>query len=116
MATPAQGPYTVVREGRGRLLIKATYPADGISYAIAQVMAGAFGTATSDATANLFAVAPDLLAALEATEAAEDHWANCEECEDKGAECPESGCETAFYLADKARLMRRAAIAKAQGE
>ena len=66
-----------------------------------------------DANAHLIAAAPDLLAALEAQENAEDANANCEECEGQGI--PEL-CVCCFPLFDDARLKRRAAIAKAKGE
>jgi hypothetical protein len=64
----------------------------------------------------LIKAAPEMLAALEATEFAEHHHANCEDCENSQVESPELGCEACFALADKARLMRRAAFAKAKGE
>lgn len=67
-----RGPYSLVREGRGRLLIKAIYPRDGASYAIAQVMAGAFGTTKSDAAALLFSAAPEMADALLAFKKAVD--------------------------------------------
>lgn len=66
-----------------------------------------------EANARLIAAAPDLLRAAELQEQAEDHWANCEECE--YTESPELGCETAVKLADDARYLRRAAIAKSKG-
>lgn len=76
------------------------------------VVAIVFGTdLVSIPDANLFAASPDLFLAAKLQEKAESHWANCEECE--GSASPELGCEKAFNLADEARCLRRAAIAKA---
>lgn len=71
------------------------------------------GTDPYEANARLIAAAPDLLAAALKLEEAEDHHANCEECEGEGL--PEL-CRLCFPLFDDARCMRRAAIAKAQGD
>jgi len=54
----------------------------------------------------------DLLAACRMLEAAEEAWANCEDCGGEGV--PEL-CGTCFPAHDDARLARRAAIAKAEG-
>jgi hypothetical protein len=56
---------------------------------------------------------PDMLAALEAYEKVDEHVANCEDCCD-GAH-PEM-CEECFPLADDARLLMRAVLAKVRGE
>lgn len=65
----------------------------------------------------LVIAAPDLLAAAIAQEEAEDYNANeCPDCSDDGStELPEL-CEHCFPYFDKARVLRRAAIAKAKGE
>lgn len=63
-----------------------------------------------------FAVARELFEAVKATEDMEDVHANCEDCEDRGAESPELGCERCFNLADDARLKRRAVMAKLEGK
>lgn len=63
-----------------------------------------------DANAQLIAATPDLLAAAMKLEEAEEHHANCEECEGEGV--PEL-CEFCFPLFDDARVMRRLAIDKA---
>lgn len=64
------------------------------------------------ADARLIIAAPDLLAAAQRLEAAETFHANCDECD--GEEVPEL-CAKCFPHFDDARLMRRAAIAKATG-
>ncbi|MGB7022333.1 MAG: hypothetical protein WBD73_00910 [Candidatus Acidiferrales bacterium] len=65
------------------------------------------------ANARLIAAAPDLLAAAQKLEEAEDFNANdCHECAGEGM--PEE-CEKCFSLFDAARVMRRRAIAKATG-
>lgn len=87
--------------------------ADGVSVATALPRMTAEEV---QANALLIAAAPDLLRAAMLQEQADDHWANCEECEDSGAEAPEFGCEIAFKLADNARVLRRAAIVKVLGE
>lgn len=57
----------------------------------------------------------DLLAACIAVEEAEDFRANdCPDCADEGTISPEL-CEYCFPYYDKARVLRRAAIAKAEG-
>lgn len=66
-----------------------------------------------EANACLFAVAPDLLEAALALEAAEEFHANCTEC--NGESVPKL-CAQCFPLFDNARLKRRAAIAKAEGQ
>lgn len=60
--------------------------------------------------ARLIAAAPDLLAAAQLLEKAEDAHAHCDECE--GEEIPEL-CPKCFPLFDDARVKRRNAIAKA---
>lgn len=61
----------------------------------------------------LAAAAPDLLAAAKKLEQAEEFNANvCKECEGEGV--PEA-CGECFPFFDDARVMRRAAIAKAEG-
>lgn len=67
----------------------------------------------TQADAHVIAAAPDLLAAAEALERAEDAHANCDEC--GGSYMPEL-CETCFPLFDDARIKRRKAIAKAKGD
>lgn len=70
----------------------------------------------ADANALLIKAAPDLLAAEIAQEEAEDfHHNHCPEADDHGEDKPEL-CEHCFPLFDKARCMRRAAIANARGE
>ena len=64
------------------------------------------------ANARLMAAAPDLLAAAVALEEAETVNANCLECD--GEWVPEA-CPVCFPHFDKARLLRRAAIARATG-
>lgn len=72
-------------------------------------------TAEMEANAHLITAAPDLYAACLAQEEAEDFNANsCPDCKDEGTEAPEL-CEHCFPYYDKARCMRRAAIAKATG-
>lgn len=61
------------------------------------------------ANAALISLAPEMLEALEAQEAVDEHCANCEDCSD-GA-FPEL-CEEGFPIADHARLLRRAVLAK----
>lgn len=65
-----------------------------------------------EANAHLIAAAPDLLAACEMFEDAEDKRQHCEECEGEGE--PEA-CGTCFPFFDDARVMRRIAIEKARG-
>jgi hypothetical protein len=67
----------------------------------------------AQANARLIAAAPDLYEAARLLEAAEDFNANCPECDGEGV--PEL-CPACFPLFDNARLARRAAIAKANGE
>lgn len=66
-------------------------------------------TSREDAHANacLFAVAPKMLAALQAQEAVDDHVVQCPDCTDDTF--PEL-CEAGFPLADDARLLRRAVL------
>lgn len=71
-----------------------------------------FGAVQAGANARLIAAAPDLLAAAKRLEEAEEFHANCDECE--GEEVPEC-CGKCFTLFDDARIMRRNAIAKAEG-
>lgn len=66
-----------------------------------------------DANGFLIAAAQELLAACKAQERVDNHIAECEDCSD-GA-FPEL-CPEGFPLADEARLLRRAAIAKAEGK
>ena len=70
------------------------------------------GEESSDADLLLIAAAPDLLAAAVALEKAETVNANCPEC--KGEGVPEL-CDACFPHFDRARLLRRAAIARATG-
>ncbi len=69
------------------------------------------------ADARLIATAPKLLEAAIAQEEAEDFNANdCPDCsDDNGTELSEL-CEHCFPYFDKARLLRRAAVAEAIGE
>lgn len=64
------------------------------------------------ANARLIIAAPDLLAAAKKIEEAEAFHLACAECE--GHEQPEI-CGHCFPLYDDARIMRRNAIAKAEG-
>ena len=66
------------------------------------------------ADAQLIAAAPDLLAAEIAQEEAEDFYHNdCPDRDDHDEESLPELCEHCFPYFDKARCMRRAAIAKA---
>lgn len=65
------------------------------------------------ADALVIAAAYDLLDAAKKLEEAEEFHANCEECE--GEDVPEL-CGNCFPLFDDARVMRRVAIAKAEGK
>jgi hypothetical protein len=65
------------------------------------------------ANAYLIAAAPDLYEAARLQEEAEEFNANCPDCDGDGVpEC----CEICFPYFDDARLKRRAAIAKAEGQ
>ncbi len=86
---------------------------EGDCIALLDSAGGMSGPDEIRANGILIQFAPDLLAANILQEAAEEHWANCEECQD--ATCPELGCETAFKMADDARISRREAIASATG-
>ena len=90
--------------------IRATIGNKGYCIAEAFEVVAADMKTPVEANARLIAAAPDLLAALCKLEEAEDHHANCEECEGMGV--PEL-CKVCFPLFDDARCMRRAAIAKA---
>lgn len=68
----------------------------------------------SVANARLIAAAPDLLEAAELQQEAELIWGNCPECQETQS-WPEL-CEHCFESADKARVARMNAIAKARGE
>jgi hypothetical protein len=67
---------------------------------------------TQQTDARLITAAADLLAAAIKLEEAEAFHANCTECDGDGV--PEE-CGACFPLFDDARVMRRAAIAKATG-
>lgn len=82
MPKHAPPPFKITHEGRGRLLIKASH-SDGKLYAIAQIMAGAFGTETASATALLFEASPEL---LEACRLAEKVIASFRPLPDEGSE------------------------------
>jgi hypothetical protein len=82
---------------------------------VAQGLALAIGGFDGEPMANarLIAAAPDLLAAAMALEKAEtERNDDCEEC---GGEGEPEACGTCFPPFDDARVMRRAAIAKATG-
>lgn len=66
-----------------------------------------------EANGRVLAAAFDLLAAARKLEEAEAFHLDCEECE--GEELPEI-CGHCFPLYDDARVMRRNAIAKAEGK
>lgn len=68
--------------------------------------------AAVDTSTHLISAAPDLLAAAEMLEDAEDKRQHCEECEGEGE--PEA-CGTCFPFFDDARIARRNAIEKARG-
>ncbi|MCP4899716.1 MAG: hypothetical protein GY906_22350 [bacterium] len=69
--------------------------------------------AEARATAQLYAAAPEMYAALKAYEKLDNKVANCEEHDPE--DVPEK-CEFCFPYADDARCKMRAAIAKARGE
>jgi len=71
------------------------------------------GNHNAEANARLIAAAPELLEAAALLEAAETAHANCRDCEGLGV--PEL-CGMCFPLFDEARVKRRAAIAKAEGQ
>lgn len=79
----------------------------------AEIVAGdeVIAMVRSGVDADLFAAAPDLLAAAMMLEDAEDKRQHCEECEGGGE--PEA-CGTCFPFFDDARVKRRLAIAKAR--
>ena len=85
----------------------------GYSTCIANAQIGGSNGETMAANAHLIAAAPDLLAACEAEEAAQDARANCPECdgEDDWTHC--GPCSLRFGTAID---LRRAAIAKATGK
>jgi hypothetical protein len=70
-------------------------------------------TAMMRANAKLISAGPDMVEALEAQEAVDQHICNCEDCCD-GA-FPEL-CEEGVPFADHARVLRMAALAKVRGE
>jgi hypothetical protein len=63
----------------------------------------------SKANARLIAAAPELLEAAQLDEQALEHFRKCERCE------PGHCCPDFFELEDAAKVLRRAAIAKAKG-
>lgn len=63
--------------------------------------------------ARLMAASPDLLAACQLQEAAEEF--NCNKCENCFGEGEPEACEVCFPKFDDARVARRAAIARAEG-
>ena len=91
--------YThIVRTGENRFLCQLAQDTSG----------------EAEANARLIAAAPDLLAACNAQEEAEDFNANlCPNCKDGEARDAPELCEYCFSYYDKARCLRRAAIAKA---
>jgi len=70
------------------------------------------GIEEADANEALISAAPQMLEALEAQQLVDEHVASCEEC--VNGMFPEI-CEAGAPIADKARLLRWAAIRKARG-
>ncbi len=68
-----------------------------------------------DKEAAILAASLELLEASELLEKAEHDRQFCEECQDCEELAPET-CEFCFPVFDKARIMRRNAIAKARGQ
>lgn len=110
------GPW---RHGKVGGCVVADAPVPEVSGSDAIDYYGGHLIAESIAPQNVPAIAalPELLAAAIAQEEAEDYNANeCPDCsEDDSTELPEL-CEHCFPYFDKARVLRRAAIAKAKGE
>jgi hypothetical protein len=68
----------------------------------------------SRANANLIVAAPEMYEALKAYDDLDAQRLVCEECRDT-PEIAAEACATCFPFADRARLLMRAAIAKAEG-
>ena len=111
MTVPAPGPYDWRRIGRaGSHGLYNIFLTDKDGRKIAAVWGR---PDEKEATADLLAAAPDLLAAAVKLEEAEIQHSNCPECE--GDEIPEH-CAVCFPAFDAARRTRRAAISRARGE
>ena len=95
------GPFDILADERG-ITIKAG----------AQLIARMAAHNDLD-NAQLFAAAPDLLAAAEAWDAAEDARNDCPECDNEG---PWEHCEPCSDRFGDAIDLRHAAIAKARGQ